>query len=255
MSKKSLILLSVALIVILAGLGIYLKQAKLAGQKPGFCAQDVRQCPDGSFVSRVAPSCDFGLCPETKPREISIYCAADGCKPRKTGAGVGTLIKGCFIDPNECAAFASTSAGAGQSDWKVFNDAAAKLEFRYPEKISTGYVNPLQWPPKAAVAAGPLRCDSVPAGTSSPETKAVSKKINGADYCLKTSVGAAAGSTYTDYAYQTMRAERLLSLSFTLQTPRCENYPEPQKASCQKEQADFDADTLADGILKSVKLY
>ncbi|PIQ91741.1 MAG: hypothetical protein COV70_02095 [Parcubacteria group bacterium CG11_big_fil_rev_8_21_14_0_20_39_22] len=28
------------------------------------CAQDVRECSDGSFVSRVAPSCTFANCPE-----------------------------------------------------------------------------------------------------------------------------------------------------------------------------------------------
>ena len=27
------------------------------------CTQDVKQCPDGSFVGRVAPSCDFAPCP------------------------------------------------------------------------------------------------------------------------------------------------------------------------------------------------
>jgi len=25
---------------------------------------DVKECPDGSFVSRVAPSCEFAPCPE-----------------------------------------------------------------------------------------------------------------------------------------------------------------------------------------------
>jgi hypothetical protein len=29
-----------------------------------FCAMDVKECPDGSFVSRVAPSCEFAPCPE-----------------------------------------------------------------------------------------------------------------------------------------------------------------------------------------------
>lgn len=27
------------------------------------CTMDVQQCPDGSFVGRVAPSCDFAPCP------------------------------------------------------------------------------------------------------------------------------------------------------------------------------------------------
>ncbi len=28
-----------------------------------FCTQDARQCPDGSYVGRVGPSCEFAACP------------------------------------------------------------------------------------------------------------------------------------------------------------------------------------------------
>jgi len=28
-----------------------------------FCPQDVRQCPDGSYVGRVPPTCEFAPCP------------------------------------------------------------------------------------------------------------------------------------------------------------------------------------------------
>ncbi len=38
-----------------------------------FCAADVRECPDGSFVSRIPPSCQFALCPakaEVKEEKI-----------------------------------------------------------------------------------------------------------------------------------------------------------------------------------------
>jgi hypothetical protein len=36
---------------------------------PTACAQDVRQCPDGSWVSRVPPDCNFAPCPtETTPQ-------------------------------------------------------------------------------------------------------------------------------------------------------------------------------------------
>jgi hypothetical protein len=30
-----------------------------------FCTQDVRKCPDGSFVGRVPPKCDFAPCKNT----------------------------------------------------------------------------------------------------------------------------------------------------------------------------------------------
>jgi hypothetical protein len=33
------------------------------GDLTGVCAQDVKLCPDGSFVSRMAPDCSFAPCP------------------------------------------------------------------------------------------------------------------------------------------------------------------------------------------------
>lgn len=38
-----------------------------------FCAQDAKQCPDGSFVSRIAPDCEFAECPA-----LANDCAKEG---------------------------------------------------------------------------------------------------------------------------------------------------------------------------------
>lgn len=38
------------------------------GQTPVKCPMDVRRCPDGSFVSRVGPTCNFKPCPPPKPK-------------------------------------------------------------------------------------------------------------------------------------------------------------------------------------------
>jgi hypothetical protein len=35
--------------------------------QPVACTQDAKMCPDGSYVGRVAPSCDFAACPTTTP--------------------------------------------------------------------------------------------------------------------------------------------------------------------------------------------
>ena len=31
------------------------------------CSQDAKQCPNGSYVSRIGPHCEFGSCSETTP--------------------------------------------------------------------------------------------------------------------------------------------------------------------------------------------
>ncbi|MEK6822201.1 MAG: hypothetical protein AABY13_00100 [Nanoarchaeota archaeon] len=32
--------------------------------EPVACTQEAKQCPDGSYVSRVAPTCEFAPCPD-----------------------------------------------------------------------------------------------------------------------------------------------------------------------------------------------
>lgn len=68
------------------------------------CSQDVKECPGGTFVSRVAPSCDFAACPE--PLEPVFE---DGTLPPDTGAeGVGAGGKAeveatfCTMDAKIC---------------------------------------------------------------------------------------------------------------------------------------------------------
>ncbi len=35
--------------------------------EPVMCTQDARECPDGSYVGRTGPNCEFAKCPETEP--------------------------------------------------------------------------------------------------------------------------------------------------------------------------------------------
>lgn len=58
----------VALIIILTGASYYLFSRKTATEFPppdgtSFCTQDAKLCPDGSYVGRIPPSCDFSPCP------------------------------------------------------------------------------------------------------------------------------------------------------------------------------------------------
>ncbi len=57
--KKALIIL-----VILVGLtGIWFGlRFLIGGEEPVACTQDAKLCPDGSYVGRVGPDCEFALC-------------------------------------------------------------------------------------------------------------------------------------------------------------------------------------------------
>ncbi len=62
----------------------------------------------------------------------------------------------------------------------------------------------------------------------------------------------AAGSTYTTYSYRFVKGDDLETLSFTLRTVQCLNYDEPKQSACQREQASFDPNALADQIAQTV---
>ena len=60
--KTGLIIGLVILALVVVGAFFYLNSYN-SGNGGVVCAQDVQQCPDGSYVSRVAPSCKFADCP------------------------------------------------------------------------------------------------------------------------------------------------------------------------------------------------
>ena len=41
--------------------------------EPVACTMEARLCPDGSYVGRVPPNCDFAACPETKTTKLYYY--------------------------------------------------------------------------------------------------------------------------------------------------------------------------------------
>ena len=61
MKKFFLISIITVLVLILGGIYFIVKKEKKIA-----CPQDAKECPDGSFVSRIAPDCSFDLCPGEK---------------------------------------------------------------------------------------------------------------------------------------------------------------------------------------------
>lgn len=121
------------------------------------------------------------------------------------------------------------------TDWKTYTDGT--LSFRYPESLGLTYVHAQEWPPKITVGEAPAEC-------------AGQIEVNSHTYCRTVTTEGAAGSIYADYTY---RSSEGLTLAFTTRTPQCANYDEPQKATCEQEQASFNPEELADHILQTVE--
>lgn len=67
-SKYRIILIAICALVLLAG-GIFAWQKYFKGDAEGvMCTMEAKLCPDGSYVSRTGPNCEFAPCPSASPR-------------------------------------------------------------------------------------------------------------------------------------------------------------------------------------------
>ena len=73
----------IASFLILIGYAIYGMQ--LRGGMPiqpgpgAICTMEAKQCPDGSYVGRQGPNCEFAACPGSKPPVGGGACVIGGC--------------------------------------------------------------------------------------------------------------------------------------------------------------------------------
>jgi putative hemolysin len=169
MNKKISTLLAFCVIIILAvlvaGISFYLwkgvnfKNNPVVNfpkkNNPVACTMEAKLCPDGSFVSRVAPDCDFTPCPEFVG--IGSQIIINSLKPNDvvvsplsiTGKAVGGWFsEGSFPvgihDSNDKLLGSSTAQFVPKSDtdtWMTNNfvDFKADLKFDAP-KTDNGYI-------------------------------------------------------------------------------------------------------------------
>ena len=62
MNNKTILIILLVLVV-LAGI-FYLYNKTIAPVEPIACTQEAKQCPDGTFVGRTGPNCEFADCSE-----------------------------------------------------------------------------------------------------------------------------------------------------------------------------------------------
>jgi len=85
------------------------------------CTQDAKQCPDGSYVSRTGPNCEFAPCPgedgaskENRPEARRWACTKDA-KMCPDGSSVGRIPPSCAFAP--CPGEEGEGMGEGQDGY------------------------------------------------------------------------------------------------------------------------------------------
>ncbi len=76
---------------------------------PVACPADAKQCPDGSYVGRTGPKCEFATCPAVKKEFCSCpdgyYLEGEACNPncyKNIPQCLRSSIKCVLIDCGEC---------------------------------------------------------------------------------------------------------------------------------------------------------
>lgn len=135
-------------------------------------------------------------------------------------------------------------------EWKLSEDVATGISFRYPEQIGTTFIYVVRWPPRARILNELFTCAE--AGSEiMPSGKTEQRVVNGHAYCITTQSEGAAGSIYTTYTYTFPEGSGAVAMTFTLRFVQCGNYDEPQRTSCETERESFDIDRLIDKIVET----
>lgn len=88
MKRYAIVLGVLGAVALLALWAVSTRTAQAPTSEEIFCAQDVEECADGSFVSRVPPACAFAVCPEVKEPP-----STEGILPYTSGIE-GTVLLG-----------------------------------------------------------------------------------------------------------------------------------------------------------------
>ena len=56
----------IAIIMVIIAMAIWWFGIYKSQEEQVYCTQDAKLCPDGSYVGRVAPKCEFAACPEVE---------------------------------------------------------------------------------------------------------------------------------------------------------------------------------------------
>lgn len=146
------IILTIIILLILAGVGSFVYQYYFVSESSDesvACTMEAKLCPDGSYVGRVAPSCEFEECPE--PAEKADLIRVSNPKPNQEienpliieGEAKGTwFFEGDFpvVLVDWDGLIIAQSYATAQSDWMTedFVKFKAEIKFEKPELYNRG---------------------------------------------------------------------------------------------------------------------
>lgn len=166
------------------------------------------------------------------------------------GSSVGRSGPNCDFAP--CPVDTATTTPPTTPVGWLTTSTPSGISYNYPKDLATTYIHTADWPPKVQVVPQAFTCTET-GSEILPTGKTTKVTIGTTTYCVTQKAEGAAGSTYTQYTYALARGTQTVNFTFTLRTPQCANYDEPQKTACTTEQADFNLNSIVDRIAQTLK--
>jgi len=165
--KKIILISSIVLAVLIfasAGFIDYRNYVNNHVKKPVACTMDAKACPDGSFVGRIVPNCEFAPCPDIT---------------------AGWQIYKSTIDEN------------------IIN-SPKNIEFKYPKDFLGATWRTEVWPPTVKFVNGnsnPITACGNKISALGENAPFKEEQINNMKFEVYTSSDVGAGQLYSDYCY------------------------------------------------------
>jgi hypothetical protein len=111
----------------------------------------------------------------------------------------------------------------------------------------------VDWPPQITIVDQEYSCLEAGSPTDRAGQTRKEQGPSGKEYCVSQVSEGAAGSTYTQYAYGFPFENKTAIFTFTIRTPQCLNYDEPNASGCVAEQKEFKPVNQVDRMAATLK--
>ncbi len=178
------------------------------GQENTACTMEAKTCPDGSFVGRTGPNCEFALCP-TKTTNWKVYNNAE--------YNFELSYPEDFFDPEQ-----QPKLLVGDCNYDVFPDQCPNINNIVAQDM--------------ALSGGDV--SAIKNNLSNLgywDVSGQQQTINDVQYCLYATGDAAAGHAFNYYYYATVKNQKCLVVYMATATENCDFYLPLEPGNTEQE--------------------
>jgi len=221
---KKTITIIILLLIIASGVVVWNYYVKLKSQPkgPAACTQEAKLCPDGSYVGRTGPDCEFAACPVMPLPNIQI--------------------------PSDWLTFTDKSQEISFKYPATYGTKYLTAQNWPPTITISNEKFSCNETPMDQLGKGGEETFYLHGGTAPRAPISVLNNI-----CEKVISEGAAGSRYSTLTFSAEKNGKLITLSFIERSVNCDNYPAPEHDECALSGM-YNTPGIIDNIISSIAI-